>query len=102
MTTWERDWELLTGWKRWLVVAGAVHASFTDLALLADQTGIDIGAACPEPGPWTSPAPTSGPSSTSTCAAGRKPVLSDAIVSNSPAPCYGAENRPAGRARRRG
>ena len=34
---WERDWELLTGWKRWLVVAGAVHASFTDLALLADR-----------------------------------------------------------------
>ena len=42
--TWERDWALLTGWKRWLVVAGAVHASFTDLALLADQVGIDIGA----------------------------------------------------------
>src|SRR5215469_12669552 len=42
--TWERDWELLTGWKRWLVVTGAVHASFTDLALLADQAGIDIGA----------------------------------------------------------
>ncbi len=42
--TWERDWKLLTGWKRWLVVAGAVHASFTDLALLADQSGIDIGA----------------------------------------------------------
>ena len=41
---WERDWELLTGWKRWLLVAGAVHASFTDLALLADQIGIDIGA----------------------------------------------------------
>jgi dienelactone hydrolase len=44
LITWERDWELLTGWKRWLVVAGAVHASFTDLALLADQTGIDTGA----------------------------------------------------------
>jgi dienelactone hydrolase len=44
VNTWERDWELLTGWKRWLVVAGAVHASFTDLALLADQTGIDIAA----------------------------------------------------------
>jgi dienelactone hydrolase len=41
--TWERDWELLTGWKRWLVVAGAVHASFTDLALLAEQIGIDTG-----------------------------------------------------------
>jgi hypothetical protein len=34
---------LLTGWKRWLVVADAVHASFTDLALLADQVGLDVG-----------------------------------------------------------
>ena len=47
MTTWERDWKRLTGWKRWLLVAGAVHASFTDLALLADQVGIDTGAALP-------------------------------------------------------
>ena len=47
VTTWERDWKLLTGWKRWLVVAGAVHASFTDLGLLADQIGIDIGAGIP-------------------------------------------------------
>jgi dienelactone hydrolase len=45
VTTWERDWKLLTGWRRWLLVAGAVHASFTDLALLADQIGIDTGAA---------------------------------------------------------
>jgi dienelactone hydrolase len=44
VTTWERDWNLLTGWKRWLVMAGAVHASFTDLGLLADELGIDIGA----------------------------------------------------------
>jgi hypothetical protein len=28
-------------------VAGAVHASFTDLALLADQVGIDIDAGLP-------------------------------------------------------
>jgi predicted dienelactone hydrolase len=42
--TWERDWKRMTGWKRWLVVAGAVHASFTDLALLADQAGIDLDA----------------------------------------------------------
>jgi dienelactone hydrolase len=47
VTTWERDWALLTGWKRWLVVAGAVHASFTDLALLADQVGIGIDAGLP-------------------------------------------------------
>ena len=42
--TWERDWGLLTGWKRWLVVAGAKHPSFTDLGPLADQVGIDTGA----------------------------------------------------------
>ena len=47
VTTWERDWKLLTGWKRWLLVAGTMHASFTDLALLADQIGIDIGAGLP-------------------------------------------------------
>jgi hypothetical protein len=47
VTTWEHDWKLLTGWKRWLLVTGAVHASFTDLALLADQVGIDIGAGIP-------------------------------------------------------
>jgi dienelactone hydrolase len=47
VSTWERDWTLLTGWKRWLLVAGAVHASFTDLALLADQNGIDTGAGLP-------------------------------------------------------
>jgi hypothetical protein len=47
VSTWERDWERLVGWKRWLVVAGAVHASFTDLALLADQAGIDISAGLP-------------------------------------------------------
>jgi len=47
VTTWERDWKRLTGWKRWLVVAGAIHASFSDLGLLADQLGIDTGGALP-------------------------------------------------------
>jgi dienelactone hydrolase len=47
VTTWDRDWKRLTGWKRWLLVAGAVHASFTDLELLADQVGVDIGADLP-------------------------------------------------------
>ncbi|MEU6997943.1 alpha/beta hydrolase [Nonomuraea sp. NPDC046570] len=42
--TWERDWKRLTGWKRWLVVTGAEHASFTDISLLADQLGIAHGA----------------------------------------------------------
>ncbi|MEV3930215.1 alpha/beta hydrolase [Streptomyces sp. NPDC049944] len=47
VATWERDWQRLTGWKRWLVVAGAEHASFTDIGLLAEQLGIDIGAELP-------------------------------------------------------
>ena len=47
VTTWERDWKRLTGWKRWLLVADAIHASFTDLGLLADQVGIDVGAGLP-------------------------------------------------------
>jgi len=41
---WEDDWQQLTGWKRWLMVTGTVHSSFTDLGVLADQLGIDIGA----------------------------------------------------------
>jgi hypothetical protein len=47
VTTWERAWQRLTGWKRWLLVTGAIHASFTDLALLADQAGMDTGAGLP-------------------------------------------------------
>ncbi|MDR8408746.1 alpha/beta hydrolase [Nonomuraea sp. 3-1Str] len=42
--SWENDWKLLTGWKRWLLVTGTVHESFTDVGLLADQFGIEIGA----------------------------------------------------------
>ncbi|MEU0572112.1 prolyl oligopeptidase family serine peptidase [Nonomuraea sp. NPDC005983] len=45
--TWERDWKLLTGWKRWLLLTGAAHESFTDIVPLADQLGIDAGAKVP-------------------------------------------------------
>jgi dienelactone hydrolase len=41
------DFGNLTGWKRWLAVAGTDHASFTDLGIFADQLGIDIGATTP-------------------------------------------------------
>ncbi|MFJ9780143.1 alpha/beta hydrolase family protein [Amycolatopsis sp. NPDC101161] len=41
---WERDWAQLTGWKRWLEVAGTLHASFTDVGLIGDQLGVDVGA----------------------------------------------------------
>ncbi|MGA4987690.1 alpha/beta hydrolase family protein [Nonomuraea bangladeshensis] len=39
-TSWERDWKLLTGWKRWLVLAGAEHQSFTDGPLLSGALGV--------------------------------------------------------------
>jgi hypothetical protein len=41
---WENDWQQMTGWKRWIMVTGTVHQSFTDLGVLAGQLGIDIGA----------------------------------------------------------
>ncbi|MCK2212347.1 alpha/beta hydrolase [Actinomadura sp. ATCC 31491] len=44
---WEGVWAGLHGWKRWLLVTGAVHLSFTDLGVLVDQVGIDIGAGIP-------------------------------------------------------
>lgn len=40
---WETDWTHLTGWKRWIMVAGTVHQSYTDLGVLADQLGVDLG-----------------------------------------------------------
>jgi predicted dienelactone hydrolase len=45
--SWERDWPLLTGWKRWFLVAGMEHASFTDIGIIAEQLGLDIGADTP-------------------------------------------------------
>jgi predicted dienelactone hydrolase len=40
----QHDWQYLTGWKRWLSLTGAEHASFTDVGLLAGQLGIDLGS----------------------------------------------------------
>ena len=37
--TWDRDWPLLTGWKRWLTLTGAGHFSFLDYAALGEQLG---------------------------------------------------------------
>ncbi|GAA2206386.1 alpha/beta hydrolase [Nonomuraea monospora] len=38
--SWERDWKLLTGWKRWIVLTGAEHQSFTDGPLLQGALGV--------------------------------------------------------------
>ncbi|MFF1817539.1 alpha/beta hydrolase family protein [Kribbella sp. NPDC058245] len=45
--TWQRDWEQLKGWKRWLVLAGLEHPSFTDIGLVGEQLGLDFGATTP-------------------------------------------------------
>ncbi|MEV6643659.1 esterase [Amycolatopsis sp. NPDC051371] len=45
--SWQRDWDQLTGWKRWLVVAGMAHPSFTDIGLVGEQLGLDFGATTP-------------------------------------------------------
>ncbi len=42
--SWEESWPRLTGWKRWLLVAGMEHASFTDVGVLGEQLGLDLGA----------------------------------------------------------
>ncbi|MGW5718407.1 alpha/beta hydrolase family protein [Amycolatopsis sp. NPDC003865] len=45
---WERDWAQLTGWRRWLEVAGTQHASFTDVGLIGEQLGADLGTTSAE------------------------------------------------------
>ncbi|WP_033219207.1 alpha/beta hydrolase family protein [Kitasatospora phosalacinea] len=47
-SSWTDSWPRLDGWKRWLTVAGANHASFTDLPVLLDALGIpDEGRTVP-------------------------------------------------------
>lgn len=46
--SWAAGWPSLDGWKRWLTLTGANHASFTDVPLLADEAGIP-GASAPIP-----------------------------------------------------
>ncbi|WP_327580589.1 alpha/beta hydrolase [Nonomuraea sp. NBC_00507] len=39
-STWDRDWKLLTGWKRWIVLTGGEHQSFTDGPVVGGALGI--------------------------------------------------------------
>jgi predicted dienelactone hydrolase len=42
--TWDDDFSRLTGWRRWLTVAGTVHSSFADYGAFVDELGVDQGA----------------------------------------------------------
>ncbi|MEZ0095223.1 hypothetical protein ABH925_006422 [Streptacidiphilus sp. EB129] len=64
-TSWGTTWAGLHGWKRWLTVAGTVHFSFTDVPVLSAEAGLPTPNGQTPPARWTSPEPTSVPSSTS-------------------------------------
>ncbi|MCA1187939.1 MULTISPECIES: alpha/beta hydrolase [unclassified Saccharopolyspora] len=39
--SWDRTWERLHGWKRWITLNGSGHSTAIDLSVLADQLGIE-------------------------------------------------------------
>ena len=73
VTTWERDWRLLTGWKRWLVVAARNTPPLPTSGCWPIRPGSTSAPTCAESGGWRLREGTFGPSSTSTCAARRRP-----------------------------
>ncbi|MFI5844327.1 alpha/beta hydrolase family protein [Catenuloplanes sp. NPDC051500] len=40
--SWDATYPNLTGWKRWLTVAGTTHSSLTDYGILSDQVGVPL------------------------------------------------------------
>ncbi|MEV8530495.1 alpha/beta hydrolase [Streptomyces sp. NPDC051211] len=38
--SWDRDWQRLDGWKRWITFKDADHFTFTDVPSLGDQLGL--------------------------------------------------------------
>ncbi|MBB5079490.1 alpha/beta hydrolase family protein [Nonomuraea endophytica] len=40
-SSWDRDWKLLTGWKRWVVVTDTEHQTFTDIPLIGPSLGVE-------------------------------------------------------------
>jgi dienelactone hydrolase len=39
---WDQTWADLTGYKRWYAVSGEAHASFTDIAVLAEEAAMPV------------------------------------------------------------
>lgn len=42
-STWDHDFSRLTGWRRWITVAGTIHNSFSDYQAFTDEIGLDLG-----------------------------------------------------------
>jgi hypothetical protein len=66
VATWERDWPAGSGGWWWPAPCTPPSPTSRFWPIRPVLTSVPP---CPEPGPWTSPAPMSGPSSTSTCGA---------------------------------
>ncbi|MFJ7586416.1 alpha/beta hydrolase family protein [Streptomyces sp. NPDC097617] len=47
--SWDRDWPLLDGWKRWITFADSGHFTFTDFPAIGEQLGLP-DAEAPLPG----------------------------------------------------
>ncbi|MFC9816424.1 alpha/beta hydrolase family protein [Streptomyces virginiae] len=39
--TWDRDWPLLDGWKRWITFDGSGHFTFSDFPAIGEQLGLN-------------------------------------------------------------
>ncbi|MEV7520090.1 alpha/beta hydrolase [Streptomyces sp. NPDC091371] len=48
--SWDRDWPLLDGWKRWITFAGSGHFTFSDFPAIGEQLGLSIDPTAPLPG----------------------------------------------------
>ncbi|WP_329376303.1 alpha/beta hydrolase [Streptomyces sp. NBC_01351] len=48
--SWDRDWPLLDGWKRWITFAGSGHFTFSDFPAIGEQLGLPLDPKAPLPG----------------------------------------------------
>ncbi|MFD7256490.1 alpha/beta hydrolase family protein [Streptomyces sp. NPDC059874] len=48
--SWDRDWPLLDGWKRWITFVGSGHFTFSDFPAIGEQLGLPIDPEAPLPG----------------------------------------------------
>ncbi|MFB6616023.1 alpha/beta hydrolase family protein [Streptomyces sp. NPDC056367] len=48
--SWDRDWPLLDGWKRWITFTGSGHFTFSDFPAIGEGLGLPADPGAPLPG----------------------------------------------------
>ncbi|MFE2323083.1 alpha/beta hydrolase family protein [Streptomyces sp. NPDC059385] len=48
--SWDRDWPLLDGWKRWITFTGSGHFTFSDFPAIGEALGLPVDPNAPLPG----------------------------------------------------